>query len=213
VVGFDHGGATGFILAGTHAKVTCASCHEGKRGKAMSASGTPAACSTCHQAQHGPELGANCLDCHDPAKGPFSKARGMLFPHQKTGFPLERRHATLACGACHKASGPPPSPRCASCHADPHAGQLGQGCDDCHVPDRFRLVRFDHDRTSWPLRGKHFVAPCAKCHTAQRWVGLTSDCFDCHASDAARARAVTPGTHPFGPTDCAECHQSLWKWK
>lgn len=212
VAAFDHA-LTGFTLSGGHAQVACAGCHEGKRGAAMQASATPGACATCHQAQHGPELGADCAACHDPAKGPFAKARGMLFAHEKTGFPLERRHATVACGACHAKAGPPPRAACASCHPDPHSGQLGQGCQDCHTPDRFRLVRFDHDRSGWPLRGKHFVTPCASCHTGQRWVGLTTECWDCHATDAARGKARVPGKHPFGPIDCAGCHTSGWTWR
>ncbi len=208
---FDHG-LTGFALTGGHAKVSCAGCHQGKRGEAMASSRAPGACATCHQPKHGPELGADCASCHDPAKGPFWSARGMSFAHEKTGFALERRHATAACGACHKASGPPPTPRCGDCHADPHSGQLGQACEDCHLPDRFRVVRFDHDRTGWPLRGRHFTTPCVSCHTAQRWVGLTDDCFDCHATDAARGKAKVPAAHPFGPLDCAECHTSQWRW-
>lgn len=211
VVGFEHT-RTGFTLAGGHAKVTCAGCHEGKRGKALAAA-TKVGCETCHHAPHGPELGADCAACHDPAKGPFSGARGMTFAHvQKTGFALERRHAVLPCGACHKSEGPPPSARCAECHADPHSGQLSQGCDDCHLADRWRLVRFDHDRTGWPLRGRHFMAPCASCHTAQRWVGLVDECWDCHANDAARGKAKNASAHPFGALDCAACHTSMWKW-
>jgi hypothetical protein len=136
----------------------------------------------------------------------------MLFPHEKTGFPLERRHAPLRCGACHPAAGPPPTDRCGSCHPDPHGGQLGQACEECHQPDRFRLARFDHDRTGWPLRGRHFVTPCASCHTAQRWVGLTDDCFDCHAGAAARGRARLPAAHAFGPVECTDCHTSMWRW-
>jgi hypothetical protein len=210
--GFDHG-VTGFALAGRHAQITCKSCHEGKVGQKLAEAKDKAACTTCHWANHGAELGADCARCHDPAKGPFGKARGMIFDHQALGFGLERRHATLKCGACHPASGPKPEARCGSCHKDPHSGQLGQQCEECHQPDRFRLARFDHDKTAWPLRGKHFTTPCASCHTAQRWVGLPTDCWDCHAADAARARAVQPAKHPFGPLDCSGCHTSGWRWR
>jgi hypothetical protein len=211
VTGFDHA-ITGFNLTGVHAKVTCRSCHEGKRGEAMVAAKTPSACTTCHVSRHGAEVGTQCVTCHDPLNGPFSKARGMAFAHEKTGFPLERRHAVQPCTACHPASGPPPMSACGSCHKDPHAGQLGQGCEDCHVADRWRLVRFDHDRTAWPLRGKHFVTPCIKCHTGQRWVGLTDECWDCHSNKAALGKAMRPAEHPFGPLDCSGCHTSQWRW-
>jgi hypothetical protein len=205
---------TGFALAGGHARVPCAGCHEGRPGAAMAAAENARACTTCHAPQHGKELGPDCAACHDVEKGPFSKARGMAFAHQTTGFALERRHATLACGACHKAAGPPPIARCGGCHTDVHSGQLSQDCEDCHVPDRWRLVRFDHDRTGWPLRGRHFTTPCVTCHTSQRWVGLTDDCWDCHAASAARARSIPSlaRIHTFGPLDCAMCHTSQWKW-
>lgn len=210
--GFDHA-KTGFTLTGLHAKVSCDSCHAGARGKALAAAAKPSECTTCHQPQHG-RLGDDCASCHDPAAGPFAKARGMKFAHHETAFPLDRRHSGVRCGACHLPGGaPPPSARCGSCHPDPHRGQLGQGCEDCHAPDRWRVTRFDHDRTGWPLRGKHFVTPCVNCHTAQRWVGLTTECFDCHLRDADRGRAVRPDKHPFGPPeDCAICHASQWKW-
>ena len=93
-----------------------------------------------------------------------------------------------------------------------HSGQLGADCEECHLPDRFRVVRFDHDRTAWPLRGRHFMTPCVSCHTGQRWVGLTDECWDCHAADAARGKARVPEAHPFGRIDCAGCHTSQWKW-
>lgn len=209
--GFKHE-LTGFALKGGHARVSCASCHQGKRGTAMAAAAKPAECITCHQAQHGAELGAECGTCHDPEKGPFSAARGMAFAHEKTGFALERRHVGVRCGACHPAAGPPPSEQCGSCHRDPHHGQAGLACEQCHQADRFRVVRFDHDRSGWPLRGKHFTTPCVRCHTGQRWVGLTTECWECHAKDAALGKAVRPDKHPFGPLQCETCHTSGWRW-
>jgi hypothetical protein len=216
VEGFDHA-STGFALVGPHARVDCKACHEGARGRAMAESEETPTCATCHQPGHGKELGADCLACHPLAERDgkpitFSSARGMpFFEHAKTGFPLERRHRAQRCGSCHPAKGPPPTPICASCHLDPHGGQLGRECADCHRADRWRLARFDHDRAGWPLRGRHFLTPCAKCHTSQRWVGLTTDCYDCHALDAGRAK-MTVGQHPFGPLDCRDCHTSFWRW-
>ena len=89
-------------------------------------------------------------------------------------------------------------------------GQLTTSCEDCHRPDRWRLVRFDHDLTAVPLRGAHMVTPCTSCHTNQRWIGLTTVCWDCHAGDAARAPR-TVDAHGFGRVECQDCH-SLWRW-
>lgn len=208
VEGFDHA-KTGFALIGPHAGQACASCHEGDNGRAMR-SLPSATCATCHEPAHG-DIGADCATCHDPEKRPtFASARGMPYDHRPTGFPLERRHAVQKCGSCHAKDAGAPIPRCDSCHVDPHGGQLGSICEDCHRPDRWRLARYDHDETGWPLRGRHFTAPCASCHTDQRWIGLTTECFDCHAQDALVAPS-DQGNHGFGRTNCGDCH-TTWSF-
>jgi len=219
VPSFDHA-RTGFSLSGVHAPLDCDSCHDGARGDQMAAAEKPSECRTCHMPGHG-DLGPDCQKCHTDqlVEGhavPFAGARALLnFNHRSTGFPLERRHAALACKQCHMPGTPRPASTCVSCHLDPHSGQAGATCEDCHRPDRFRLARFDHDRAGWPLRGKHFVTPCMSCHTNQRWVGLTTECYDCHAKDAARAKAIVPGIHTFGAgmQECRSCHRSQWTWR
>jgi hypothetical protein len=172
----------------------------------------PSECSTCHASKHAAFRTEACTECHRTDMGAFALARGrMAFDHATTGFALERRHKSLTCAACHPTGGSAAIGRCESCHADPHAGQLTARCDDCHRPDRWRLVRFDHDQTGWPLRGRHFVTPCASCHTSQRWIGPPPECWDCHAYDAAGAPRSVPA-HKFGRTDCSECHNT-WTFK
>jgi hypothetical protein len=172
-----------------------------------------ATCATCHAPGHatftaGPAA-MPCVSCHTPKVATFAAA---TFDHQREAtFPLERRHASQPCAACHPPGAANPDSRCQSCHLDPHSGQLGTGCDDCHRPDRWRVVRFDHDRTLFPLRGRHFVAPCLACHTNQRWVGVPYHCWDCHAIDVRRAPASVPA-HTAGLTSCDDCH-SLWSWR
>ena len=210
ITGFDHR-KTGFELVGAHAEQACAACHEGARGQALDAATDKRACDTCHAPRHTPTFGA-CKDCHDE-QTPFAKAKDG-FDHKKTGFRLERRHASVACKDCHPNQvGPDPIARCDSCHVTPHAGQLGPECETCHAPDRWSLVRFDHDVSGWPLRGRHFVTACASCHTAERWIGLPSECHDCHALDAARARMTAPAAHPFSALDCQDCHFSGFSWR
>lgn len=205
LVTFDHEAHVGFALTGAHA-VGCPECHEGDNGRAMRVV-QDATCSTCHAPAHG-DFGP-CEDCHDPAKGVFA---GTSFDHgRETPFRLERRHAAQACTACHPVGSDIPDDRCASCHVDVHAGQLGTACTDCHRPDRWRLVRFDHDRTLFPLRGRHFVAPCGSCHTNDRWVGLRTDCFECHVFELQRAPAFVPA-HTAGLADCGGCHNT-WTWR
>lgn len=206
VPSFDHL-RTGFTLDGAHERLACADCHAGAHGRSLLLTAA-ATCGTCHVPSHG-DLGV-CTSCHATHEPSFAVARGA-FDHRTTGFSLHRRHAAQACVNCHAPDAPPPSPRCASCHTDPHAGQLGVVCEDCHREDRFSLARFDHDRTGWPLRGRHFVAACTTCHTSQRWIGLTTACWDCHAMDAAAAPRAVPA-HGLGRSDCGDCHNA-WSFR
>lgn len=205
LVTFDHEARVGFALTGVHA-LDCAECHAGDNGRAMRVV-QDATCSTCHTPAHG-DFGA-CEQCHDPAGGAFADAE---FDHDRgTSFPLERRHSAQACASCHPVGSKTPDDRCSACHTDVHAGQLGTACTDCHRPDRWRLVRFDHDRTLFPLRGRHFVAACGSCHTNDRWIGLRTDCFECHAFDLQRAPSNVPA-HTTGLADCSACHNT-WSFR
>lgn len=213
VEGFDHENATGFALAGPHEPLACAECHEGDRSLTMKAAAEPSACQVCHVPPHNEDLGTDCETCHPAVHGiQFSTARGMEFDHDFTGFRLTRRHRGLSCAMCHPFGASLPVGECASCHLDPHAGGMTVECELCHKPDRWRLARFDHDLSGWPLRGRHFVTPCSSCHVNQRWVGVPIDCFGCHDLDARRANQ-TVGNHPFGLFDCTDCHTSQWTWR
>jgi hypothetical protein len=211
VENFDHT-RTGFTLTVQHEAVSCADCHGEKRDADLTAVEDHLDCKKCHQAGHA-AFDLDCVSCHLPEDRTLSSATGTTsFDHRVTGFPLERSHGTLACKTCHQRDEPAPIPRCASCHTDPHVGQMGaMSCRSCHAPDRWTVVRFNHDRTGWTLRGRHFTIACTNCHYNQRWAGLPTTCFDCHAGEAARARNVVGG-HPFARTDCRECHRSLWRW-
>jgi hypothetical protein len=212
LIDFDHAARTGFALTGPHAlgeQLTCDSCHQGDNGRAMRVV-QDATCATCHTPAHGDfSVEGDCATCHTPERETFA---GALFDHQRqTAFPLERRHSSLGCEDCHAPGTSIPDDRCQTCHTDVHAGQLGTSCTDCHRPDRWRVVRFDHDRTLFSLRGRHFVTPCTSCHTNQRWVGLRTDCWDCHALDLRQAPASVPA-HNQGLADCGACHQP-WSFR
>jgi predicted CXXCH cytochrome family protein len=86
------------------------------------------------------------------------------------------------------------SDACVSCHTDVHAGQVGTRCETCHSLDRakFAVTSFAHERTRFPLTGKHTSTPCAACHpvdtrpfpagtaSARRLTGIGTDCVSCH---------------------------------
>jgi hypothetical protein len=201
---------TGFAIEGKHTGVACDACHGGASGQKLR-EGKGKGCDTCHTASHG-DFGGTCATCHPAdASVSFAATRGThVFDHRVTGWPLERRHRVQSCASCHPAAGPKPDTRCESCHVSTHKGQLGGQCQDCHKPDRWSLVRFDHDLTGVTLRGSHQVATCVSCHQNERWIGISTACWDCHADEAAQApRSVD--AHTFGRVDCQDCH-NLWRW-
>jgi hypothetical protein len=151
-----------------------------------------------------------CDACHSAAGW-----RPVTFDHSRTGFPLEGRHVSATCRACHGTSSDftaPVATSCAACHRDVHIGEFGNRCASCHDPFGW-ATRFGpdaHRATNFPLTGRHAAIPCEECHRNQRdrtFTRATADCFACHQADYART-AGTPLDHVragFG-TDCNSCH-------
>jgi hypothetical protein len=200
--GFDHA-RSGFPLANRHAKLGCPECHGGN-GLRLAGVTAPTACQTCHAAPHGKQFGPRCTECHTTASfravPPFDHAA-------RTDFPLELRHATLPCLGCHDARQRPTVNRaCRTCHGDPHRGSNAFDCADCHRADRWRIVRFDHDLTSYPLTGRHRIAACGGCHANPNWTGVRTDCVACHAFDRPRTQ------DHLTKITCDDCHTTTtWR--
>jgi hypothetical protein len=207
---FDHA-LTGHPLVGKHARIACEQCH-----KARSFLGLQAACASCHQDEHrGQFRGRSCADCHDQAA--WRPAPG--FDHTKTSWPLTGRHAVVSCEKCHTLRRPDPANPadtyrvfrgvagrdCAACHQDAHRGRLGQSCSVCHTTASWRstvTASFDHDRTAFPLRGRHAQVACHKCHVPGRPLRMKHDrCADCHA-DAHGGQLA----HRADQGRCETCH-------
>lgn len=227
---FDHD-RTGWPLTGRHASTACRDCHK-KRfqvGEVVehikradpdrSWLGLVRECTGCHEDRHQGSLGTDCARCHtDRVWNPAGQ-----FDHAKSDYPLDGKHTTVACERCHLVSGkvfqragdgseqplykPVAHAECSDCHADVHAGRLGAACATCHVTQDFHLVsrdRFDHERTRYPLRGRHRTLECASCHDEQRAWGKKPPferCDSCHR-DAHAGTAMIAGRS----TDCASCH-------
>jgi hypothetical protein len=161
-----------------------------------------------------------CAKCHpDHAGRDFAMVRWdegspRQFDHRRAGLALEGRHARLRCEECHQtkfqtsAAAPLIRKRdrakswiglataCASCHEDPHRGQLGDACERCHGQKEWKpATGFDHAKTDYPLTGRHAPVGCAKCHLSPR---LARD-LD------ARGRPL-PRYKPVPHADCAPCH-------
>lgn len=182
-VAFDHGKSR-FPLKGAHKSLGCASCHPNQQWKGLAFS----RCSDCHSDPHQPSFGADCRACHQETSW-----KTTAFNHDRTRFPLRGKHGALACIQCHPRggkSGKIAFANCADCHRqDPHQGRFGQDCQGCHVVEGFEKVSFNHDKTRFPLTGKHVALSCLKCHPKKG------------TEKSALSKPL--------PTACAECHADV----
>jgi hypothetical protein len=227
---FDHRRA-GWLLQQSHAQLACADCHTGKFQISPAASLTPdkrsggfsgleRSCASCHEDVHRGALGTECAKCHDAGKWTVTPD----FSHNSTAYPLTNRHAEVKCDKCHLDSRvatkndsagrpipvykPLPHRSCADCHIDPHNGRLGPTCTGCHSTAGFRQIdrgNFDHDRTRYPLKGRHAAVRCASCHqdfsTPLAKKPAFQSCATCH-QDVHGGSAMLAGK----AVDCAACH-------
>jgi hypothetical protein len=200
---FDHN-KTGYPLTGLHRKVTdCSRCHTPlntpERKKSKSYLLKDARCAACHKDAHKGQLGTACDKCHG-VDTPFKE---VTFNHDKSAFPLKGAHVKTACVKCHKekkwiglrfAS-------CVDCHADPHRPPFKEKCSQCHNENStsWKVSTFDHNRTRYPLLGKHAALSCERCHPPNQKLKKMpfARCDDCHRKD--------PHNGQFD-RDCSACH-------
>lgn len=153
--------------------------------------------------------GSRCEGCHAPTGWTTA-----AFPHDRTGFPLTGKHGRVPCQACHvRGTRTPLSQGCSSCHRDAHAGEFGQRCEGCHNSDGWEseFTADAHQRTNFPLLGRHAVIPCQECHLEKRGPSFrlsTVDCVGCHQRDYDRTSSLTVSHTAAGfGTACRECHE------
>lgn len=190
-------------------------------------------------------LTSQCSTCHpDHAGKDFDmiewKPSQDQFDHSSTGYPLQGGHAKVKCLDCHNSQRIVDidiktsqkkrtktflglSQACKTCHFDEHRGQLGKKCQSCHTEKDWKTdVKFNHDKSSFPLKGKHTQVECEKCHkpitdkisyidkslqpkssTFSRFKPVPhASCENCHA-DVHKGK--------FGKK-CQSCHSEL-SWK
>jgi hypothetical protein len=207
---FDHA-LTGHPLAGKHKQLACSECH-----KTRSFLGAVSDCSSCHRDEHrGQFAGRACTSCHNEQA--WKPAPG--FDHAKAAWPLSGRHAAVACERCHAPRQPDPKDssasfrvfrvanghECASCHADVHKARFGGGCASCHTSAGWKQVKaasVDHDRTGYPLTGRHRGVACDACHKLGLPMRIKHErCGDCHADLHAGTLAARAE-----PSRCESCH-------
>lgn len=204
---FDHG-QTEFKLRGKHKGVVCQNCHPQQTYRAVAKT-----CISCHRSDdvHRGRYGKKCKDCHD-----VNGWATQHFDHDKdTDYRLTGRHQKVACEQCHRDAPKPKAKReplktdCYSCHRlhDEHKGQYGRKCKSCHSTKGWKKTTFRHDKTDFPLKGKHKKVACVDCHAGDIYKEeLGVHCIDCH-----RSHDVHGGQQG---KQCADCHnEESWSGK
>jgi hypothetical protein len=217
-VQFNHERAR-YILSGSHLKVDCQKCHskiDDPKPYVKFRDLPFADCTPCHSDPHKGAFRQSCNSCHQTVNWKPQQVISV-FNHATTVFPLEGKHAPLACHACHTSANfkaPVAHAQCLDCHKkDPHRGQFSQregggDCAACHTVEGFKSTTFTlerHMKGRFPLLGKHSSLACSKCHVSRtqepvyRFNNLA--CAACHSD-------VHGGQFNGPPHEnkCEECH-------
>jgi len=217
----DHERDTTFSLKGKHQKVACAACHRAnERDGPILYRGAPKSCSGCHTDPHLGQFGSTsaggrgCEQCHD-----VEGFKPTTFDHtdELTNFTLTGAHVRLKCDRCHPSVKAAPGiltrwyrgvpRRCDGCHDNIHARtktgrklleSADADCQECHQSTDWQHVRFDHENTRLPLRGRHSQLVCRACHDDLRGGRMDPRCQSCHRD---------PHGGRLGQA-CARCHDA-----
>jgi hypothetical protein len=207
---FDHD-KTRFALKDKHADAKCDACHK----KGADYKDTPRTCIGCHRREddgakgHKGLYGERCDSCHG------AKAwKPSAFNHDAdTKYALRGRHRSTKCADCHTGHlyRDKVGSACIDCHkkdddgAKGHKGSLGRDCAACHVESGWKeKAKFDHDKTRFPLLGKHIDTKCDACHKSTNYREAPKDCIGCHKKDDKHEATLG--------TKCESCHvERDWK--
>jgi hypothetical protein len=179
--------------------------------------GQQANSSTPDAGPHGP-MQVACEKCHTSSAWKPIRSKPE-FDHNKTGYPLQGLHASVACQECHL--NPVFSDvgrNCQDCHADLHRRKNGAQCDLCHRVNGWQvsLQNINAHQDRFPLIGAHAVADCYSCHKVGavgqfNRQGLSTECVSCHLR--AFQKTTAPNHQALGySTDCLQCHMSMDSW-
>ncbi|MBK7215367.1 MAG: cytochrome C [Bacteroidales bacterium] len=169
--------SSGFSLKGAHLATPCISCHKKETKWKFKEIGKN--CKDCHENIHTGKISEkyypeeNCENCHTN-----NRWNQVEFDHKTTQFILEGAHETKTCRDCHfnkevkghaNQAFKDLSMNCSDCHTDTHNQQFDENgktdCKKCHNSIAFKpTVSFDHNKSQFPLDGKHSGLPCEKCH-------------------------------------------------
>lgn len=214
---FDHTKA-GYKLLDAHSRARCDDCHQSKnisnndfKKRKGTYLGLTTDCNNCHEDFHQKTLGNDCASCHDIKK--FRPAG--RFDHNNARYKLTGLHINVDCSKCHrneKRNGKDfqvfkdiPFANCNSCHKDFHNGKFGTDCQSCHQTSGFKKIKesgFNHNKTDFPLVGKHRLVNCNQCHKTDIKQKMPHQfCTDCH-EDYHRGQFVVDNK----VRECSDCH-------
>jgi hypothetical protein len=213
---FDHDKDTKYPLEGKHKTTKCENCHKSGLKPApgqKTIEKLPSKCFECHRKEdnekgHKGKFGDKCDTCHTPKK----EWKKFLFDHDlDTKYLLKGKHRETKCKDCHTGQlyVQKLTADCISCHKKDdqekgHKGQLGNRCETCHTVNDWKVEKFDHNRSRFPLSGSHARAECKKCHKTSAFREAPRECNGCHEKEDVHKRV-------YG-IKCEICHSSrTWK--
>jgi len=195
-----------FPLKGAHLATPCFACHKkeiNNNDTAWNFKNLGKRCIDCHKNIHKPFMSekfypeSSCESCHNETRWSL-----INFDHKRTSFELTGAHTKKTCRDCHykkdsegvvrqQFTGLPTV--CTNCHKDVHIKQFEKDgitdCTRCHDQSFFKpATKFDHNKTLFPLDGKHKNVACKKCHKVTQNQGLAFvfykikdfKCENCH---------------------------------
>jgi hypothetical protein len=228
---FDHDKDTKFPLHDAHKKAKCETCHKGGiSGKTLKdKEKLPKDCNGCHKKNdfdkgHKGRYGVKCEVCHNEKEWKDTK----LFNHDRdTKYTLKGKHIETKCDKCHTVERGPiyqdhklAKLTCNDCHKKDdfdkgHKGQLGTKCEDCHDEKQWKGVKYDHNKSKFPLTGVHGKVECKECHATPAYKDAKVECYACHKNakkdDTDKLHSGDVHNGAFG-TKCESCHNTR-SWK
>ncbi|MBP6573202.1 MAG: hypothetical protein KA230_02020 [Flavobacteriales bacterium] len=164
----------------------------------------------------------DCFTCHSEHHGrKFEMVRfdEKTFDHGLTGYKLEGAHKPVDCRECHLPDNIADKElkkrdktflgmdqKCLSCHDDFHQGTMDKDCLKCHSMTAWKPASvFDHNKTDFPLKGKHIPVDCKECHAITTKNGKQFQAFGDVPHTDCKACHDDPHNAHF-TNACAQCH-------
>jgi hypothetical protein len=193
---FNHN-LTDYPLIGKHEDVDCKKCHLSRYTDLIEFE----ACKNCHEDYHRGEFInkgeiQDCDICHSIYEG-FEVSLFTIDDHENAKFPLTGSHIATPCYACHISEDRWTfrniGNACVDCHANIHGDRFEVNgvtdCERCHETNSWFPSKFDHNKTKFPLDGKHAEVDCLACHKIivdEKGKEIVNykierfECIDCH---------------------------------